>query len=112
MYDIVNRALNLMGWQKFSHFGDAAFLSRKAYLQKRDSVTKLSWWASVFEGAVSPEREVIRTIGPYTGRLVQRIFSRVRSEALPQDPDLTLDIVAPAYCLGAPAHHGEDMEVE
>jgi hypothetical protein len=97
MYDIVASALNVMELREFSRFGEGAFLSRTAYLQKRSMVTRLSWWANILEGADSPDQEAIKFIGPYTGLLVQRIFSGVSSEALSADPEITLDIVAPAY---------------
>jgi restriction system protein len=58
---------------------------------------RLSWWAPQFEGEVFPEHEVSKIVGPYTGQLVERIFKRVKSEALPVEPEITLDVVAPAY---------------
>ena len=96
MYDIVNRALHLMGW-RVSKFGDAAFISREAFLRKRDSVTRVSWWAFILEGVSWSEQEVISSIGPYTNKLLEKLLSRVSSDALSKDPEMTLDIVAPAY---------------
>jgi hypothetical protein len=97
LYDIVDRSLDLMGWRRLCRSSGATSHRRVDFLQKRGAVMRSSWWAPIFEGEVFPEQEVSKVVGPHTGQLVGRIFKRVKSEALPVEPELTIDVVAPAY---------------